>query len=94
MGSDLKLEIILHKASDMEELDQIDQELLIRAQKATETAYAPYSGFRVGAAVLLEGNTIVAGSNQENASYPSVNGVPSISHSPSEKNLPRSFWIT
>ena len=70
MGSDLKLEIILHKASDMEELDQIDQELLIRAQKATETAYAPYSGFRVGAAVLLEGNTIVAGSNQENASYP------------------------
>ena len=70
MGSDVRLEIILHKASDMGELDQLDQELVLRARKATETAYAPYSGFRVGTAVLLEGNTIVSGSNQENASYP------------------------
>ena len=70
MNRHLRLEIVLDKVSNPEELDLIDQKLLSSAQEATETAYAPYSGFRVGAAVLLEGDTIVSGSNQENASYP------------------------
>ena len=70
MKGHLRFEIVLDKASNPEELDLIDQKLLRIAQEATETAYAPYSGFRVGAAVLLEGNTIISGSNQENASYP------------------------
>jgi len=45
--------------------------LFKHAHKAREQAYAPYSEFLVGAAVLLENNEIVSGSNQENASYPS-----------------------
>lgn len=44
--------------------------LLVQAKIAIATAYAPYSNFRVGAAVLLETGIIVTGSNQENASFP------------------------
>ncbi len=54
-----------------EELPESDFILLTRAVQAREQAYAPYSGFKVGAAVLLENNDIVIGNNQENASYPS-----------------------
>lgn len=53
------------------ELDAQDRELLEAAVAATDTAYAPYSGFHVGAAVLLETGEVVQGSNQENAAYPS-----------------------
>jgi cytidine deaminase len=48
-----------------------DAELLLAAQKMVKTAYAPYSEFHVGAAVLLENGKIVTGNNQENAAYPS-----------------------
>jgi len=41
------------------------------ASNAAMDAYAPYSGFQVGAAVLLDDGTIVCGNNQENAAYPS-----------------------
>ncbi|WP_067037713.1 cytidine deaminase [Allomuricauda sp. CP2A] len=53
------------------ELSQSEQELLQAAEQAQKNAYAPYSNFQVGAAVLLENGEIVIGSNQENASYPS-----------------------
>jgi len=39
------------------------------ASQAAHNSYSPYSHFRVGAAVLLENNAIVAGTNVENASY-------------------------
>ena len=48
-----------------------DRELLASAEHAAESAYAPYSGFHVGAAVRMGDGTIVCGSNQENAAYPS-----------------------
>lgn len=49
-----------------------DELLLVdAARKATGQSYAPYSKFHVGAAVLLADGTIVTGSNQENAAYPS-----------------------
>lgn len=45
--------------------------LIEKAKDAALSAYAPYSHFHVGAAVLLEDGTIVTGNNQENAAYPS-----------------------
>lgn len=53
------------------DLDKKDAELLLAAQKMVKTAYAPYSEFHVGAAVLLENGKIIVGNNQENAAYPS-----------------------
>lgn len=46
-------------------------ELMQKAIEIRKTAYAPYSKFRVGAAILLDNGVIVEGSNQENAAYPS-----------------------
>lgn len=52
-------------------LNKADLELLTSAKHSILNAYAPYSGFNVGAAVLLEDGTVVTGNNQENAAYPS-----------------------
>ncbi|NJB72802.1 cytidine deaminase [Saonia flava] len=57
--------------NSLNELPIGNQELMNTAVKARESAYAPYSNFKVGAAVLLENGKVVIGSNQENASYPS-----------------------
>ena len=54
-----------------EELETEDQELIAAAKEAASHAYAPYSRFRVGAAVRLESGIIVRGSNVENAAFPS-----------------------
>ena len=48
-----------------------EQALWQAARDATDHAYAPYSGFLVGAALLLADGTLFSGSNQENAAYPS-----------------------
>jgi cytidine deaminase len=53
------------------DLTKKDAALLLEAQKMVKTAYAPYSEFHVGAAILLENGKIVTGNNQENAAYPS-----------------------
>jgi len=54
----------------IDELNADDRKLLEEAKKTVRDAYAPYSHFQVGAAVLLENGVIVRGNNQENASYP------------------------
>ncbi|MDO4771231.1 cytidine deaminase [Porphyromonas sp.] len=54
-----------------EELSSQERLLIDEAKKIAEGAYAPYSQFSVGAAVLLENGQIITGSNQENAAYPS-----------------------
>ena len=53
------------------ELTPEDRRLEELAVEAAQKAYAPYSHFHVGAAVLLANGEIVTGSNQENAAYPS-----------------------
>lgn len=52
-------------------LSDEDRSLLVEAIEATKGAYAPYSNFCVGAAILMENGIVVRGSNQENAAYPS-----------------------
>jgi cytidine deaminase len=54
-----------------DELNPLEKKLVDAAKKATQDAYAPYSGFRVGAAAMLENDAVVTGNNQENAAYPS-----------------------
>lgn len=56
---------------DYEELTDADRELIDKAKDATQTSYAPFSKFCVGAAARLSDGTIVTGSNQENAAFPS-----------------------
>lgn len=68
---DKKLDIPYQEYDDEMQLASEDRELLRRADEMVDKAYAPYSGFRVGAALRLEDGTIVTGSNQENAAYPS-----------------------
>ena len=67
----LHLQIKIEEYENIDELKAQDKELLETAWKACDSAYAPYSKFNVGAAVLLENGKIVSGNNQENAAYPS-----------------------
>lgn len=55
---------------NIDSLDFKDNALLQQARKATSLAYAPYSGFQVGASLQLSNGIIVSGANQENASFP------------------------
>ena len=65
----ISIEYIIHTSSD--ELNSEDKEILREAVLAAKGAYAPYSEFKVGAAVRLKSGKVVIGSNQENAAYPS-----------------------
>lgn len=59
------------KVCAYDEFSAEEKELVDAAREATANSYAVYSKFNVGAAVRLDGGTIVKGSNQENAAYPS-----------------------
>ncbi len=65
------LHIEYFEVDHISQLPQDEQQLVEAARKMTRQAYAPYSSFRVGAAVLMENGQIVTGSNQENGAYPS-----------------------
>ena len=56
--------------AQMEELSESEQGLIRQAIEATRRAYAPYSHFHVGAALMLENGVTVIGCNQENAAFP------------------------
>ncbi|MBK5209439.1 MAG: cytidine deaminase [Flavobacteriaceae bacterium] len=66
---ELKTQITIFDS--VEELPTIVKDLMDKAIEAKQNAYAPYSKFKVGAAMLLEDGTIITGNNQENAAYPS-----------------------
>ena len=56
--------------NSVDELNEKDAWLVNEAREVTASAYAPYSNFNVGAVAKLANGEIVAGTNQENASYP------------------------
>lgn len=57
--------------TDFNLLTNSDKTLVLKAKNMLKSAYAPYSGFLVGAAVHLENGEIITGNNQENVAYPS-----------------------
>ena len=69
----LRKELILtyQEFANLESLPDEDRTLLIRAEEALQTAYAPYSHYHVGSSVLMNNKAIFTGSNQENAAFPS-----------------------
>lgn len=67
----IAIETKLTVFENFEELPQQIQELAQKAIRVRNNAYAPYSKFNVGAAILLDNGEIAVGSNQENAAYPS-----------------------
>ncbi len=66
-----ELRIRYSVADHPDQLNEKDRKLFLMATQAVSTAYAPYSKFKVGAAVLLADGKVVKGSNQENMAYPS-----------------------
>ena len=65
-----KFEFSYEVYEDISQLTEQDAWLLTEARTVTEQAYAPYSNVHVGAVAMLEDGEVVAGTNQENASYP------------------------
>lgn len=68
---EIKIEAVLQVYESASELSEDIQYLMQKAVEARNRAYAPYSKFNVGAALLLDTGEIILGNNQENASYPS-----------------------
>lgn len=62
---------IVEEYNSIDEIPVQYKTLIIAANEALTSAYAPYSNFQVGAALLVDDDCIVKGSNQENAAYPS-----------------------
>ena len=67
----ININTTLYSFNSIDDLPANVQDLMNQAIEIRSKAYAPYSKFQVGAAVLLKSGTVVLGSNQENAAYPS-----------------------
>lgn len=67
----IDLTVSYQEYESVDELKEQDRILLEHARIAIKSAYAPYSTYHVGAAVLLENDKIITGNNQENVAYPS-----------------------
>ena len=68
---EIKIESNFIVYNSINELPSDIKSLMDKAIDARKKAYAPYSKFEVGAALLLENGEVITGNNQENASYPS-----------------------
>lgn len=68
---EVKIESVLQVFDSLDMVPKGVDVLMKSAIEARTKAYAPYSNFCVGAAILLDNNEVITGNNQENASYPS-----------------------
>ena len=68
---EIKITSVLQIYDSFDELPEDIQDLMKKSMEIRDKAYAPYSEFLVGAALLLENGEEVLGNNQENACYPS-----------------------
>jgi len=68
---EITLQIKYTEFTGLDQLPENDCKLVSLAREAAKKGYAPYSGFLVGATVLLGNGEIITGNNQENAAYPS-----------------------
>lgn len=68
---EVKIESKLYIFDSLKETPKDIQSLMQKAIEVRDNAYAPYSKFHVGTALLLDNGEVISGSNQENASYPS-----------------------
>ncbi|MCF7561205.1 cytidine deaminase [Sabulilitoribacter multivorans] len=68
---EIKIESKLYVFDSLSELPNEVRSLMEKAVEARDKAYAPYSKFNVGAALILDNDEVITGNNQENASYPS-----------------------
>ena len=66
-----ELTINFEEIEGYNQLNDTEKLLFDKAKEIRDLAYAPYSNFTVGCAILLENGEIITGSNQENAAYPS-----------------------
>jgi len=64
-----ELQIKWDQYESHEQMDKEDVDLMLSAREALDKAYAPYSKFHVGAALLLDNGEVVSGANFENAAY-------------------------
>ena len=64
-----ELRIVVYEYETFYDLPEKDQQLILAAREASKNAYAPYSGFEVGAALELENGEIIKSNNQENADF-------------------------
>ncbi len=64
-----EIRVFVYECNEVSELPEDDKKLIEAARKASVNAYAPYSQFNVGAAILLNNGEIVLGNNQENAAF-------------------------
>ena len=68
--TNLDIHIPIQVFNSIDELSTADAALVTNARTVTDTAYAPYSNFLVGAAAMMQNGQVLTGTNQENASYP------------------------
>ena len=66
----MEIRINIEEAASPDNLSEKEQQVIAAAMEAATRAYAPYSNFKVGAALLLSTGELVTGNNQENAAYP------------------------
>ena len=71
MNNKISLNTEIEMFKSIDDLNEEVQNLIKLAHKARLNAYAPYSNFLVGTALILENGEIILGNNQENAAYPS-----------------------